>query len=181
MEKKVLEGTSTLLPVKFRDAKLYCVPFIVTTNNTPWRTCPRRPGSKNGKVRKLALHPRAQRFQSAHSPQGVVGLHAHQSGLFKSIQDQAALRPASVCHALVSLFGHAWQKTSLETLLQKVRYLCGHENNQLDEFQCDQIVPASSDSSGIKRYYQDKKPETIVISDEEIELSPWVFNLDIMA
>ena len=30
MEKKVLEGTSTLLPVKFRDAKLYCVPFIVT-------------------------------------------------------------------------------------------------------------------------------------------------------
>lgn len=60
------------------------------------------------KSEKLALHPRAQRFQSAHSPQGVVGLHAHQSGLFKSIQDQAALRPASVCHALVSLFGHAW-------------------------------------------------------------------------
>lgn len=54
-------------------------------------------------------------------------------------------------------------------------------NNQLDEFQCDQRVPASSDSSGIKRYYQDKKPETIVISDEEIELFPWVFNLDIMA
>ena len=54
-------------------------------------------------------------------------------------------------------------------------------NNQLDEFQCDQRVPASSDSSGIKRYYQDKKPETIVISDEEIELSPWVFNLDIIA
>ena len=53
-------------------------------------------------------------------------------------------------------------------------------NNQLDEFQCDQRVPASSDSSGIKRYYQDKKPETI-ISDEEIELFPWVFNLDIMA
>ena len=102
MEKKVLEGTSTLLPVKFRDAKLYCVPFIVTTNNTPWRTCPRRPGSKNGKVRKLALHPRAQRLQSAHSPQGVVGLHAHQSGLFKSIQDQAALRPASVpCTCLI--------------------------------------------------------------------------------
>ena len=54
-------------------------------------------------------------------------------------------------------------------------------NNQLDEFQCDQRVPASSDSSGIKHYYQDKKPETIVISDEEIEMSPWMFNVDIMA
>lgn len=71
--------------------------------------------------------PELKDFKVHIHPQGVVGLHAHQSGLFKSIQDQAALRPASVCHALVSLFGHAWQKTSLETLLQKVRYLCGHE------------------------------------------------------
>ena len=54
--------------------------------------------AKNGKVRKSALHPRAQRLQSVHSPQGVVGLHAHQSGLFKSIQDQAALRPATFSH-----------------------------------------------------------------------------------